>query len=114
MENKNYKNKIIKMSGEPVSGKGTVTKVLIEKLKEQGYEENKIHLIGTGDMFRRYFAEVLDLMSNFESKDKVIQLDDNIMPIIENKEYRKKFIEALTKIKTHNIDISNMTISQYT
>ena len=34
--NNNYKNRIITISGEPVSGKSTTLKKMIEKLKQKG------------------------------------------------------------------------------
>ena len=40
----NIKNKIITLSGEPVSGKGTAVKNLIKKLEELGYSKDQIHL----------------------------------------------------------------------
>ena len=43
------KNKIITISGEPVSGKGTVVKLLAEKYQEMGYN---VHVIETGKVFR--------------------------------------------------------------
>ena len=49
------KNKIITISGQPVTGKGTTVKRIIEKLSEQGYSEENIHVITTGHEFRNYF-----------------------------------------------------------
>ena len=49
------KNKIITLSGEPVSGKGTVAKKLIHELVEQGYQPENIHMYSTGNEFRKYF-----------------------------------------------------------
>ena len=43
------KNKIITISGEPVSGKGTVVKLLVEKYQKMGYN---VHVIETGKVFR--------------------------------------------------------------
>ena len=43
------KNRIITISGEPVSGKSTVVKMLKEKYEKMGY---KVHLIITGQVFR--------------------------------------------------------------
>ena len=48
-EEKEIKNKIITLSGQPVSGKGTVVKALKEKLKKRGYKEEDIHVISTGN-----------------------------------------------------------------
>ena len=43
------KNKIITISGEPVSGKSTVVKMLKEKYEQMGY---RVHLVVTGNVFR--------------------------------------------------------------
>lgn len=43
------RNKIITISGEPVSGKSTVVKKLKEKYEEMGY---RVHLVITGHVFR--------------------------------------------------------------
>lgn len=46
---KEIKNKIISISGEPVSGKSTVVKKLKEKYEKEGY---KVHIISIGHIFR--------------------------------------------------------------
>lgn len=43
------KNRIITISGEPVSGKSTVVKMLEEKYKKMGY---RVHVVITGHIFR--------------------------------------------------------------
>lgn len=48
------RNKIITISGEPVSGKSTVVKLLTEKYQKQGY---KVHIISTGKLFRKKVKE---------------------------------------------------------
>lgn len=48
------RNKIITISGEPVSGKSTVVNLLIEKYKSQGY---RVHKISTGALFRKKVKE---------------------------------------------------------
>ena len=58
------RNKIIALSGQPVTGKGTTTKSLIKKLEEQGYESDNIHVISTGNEFRSYFNTLLDFLRN--------------------------------------------------
>lgn len=48
------KNKIITISGEPVSGKSTVVKSLIKKYEEEGFN---VHVISTGNLFREVIKE---------------------------------------------------------
>lgn len=47
---KDIRNKIITISGEPVSGKSTMVKNLIKKYQELGYQ---VHVISTGQVFRK-------------------------------------------------------------
>ena len=60
MGKNNVRNKIIALSGEPVSGKGTAVKNLIEILEISGYSKEQIHLESTGNDFRRYFNSIID------------------------------------------------------
>ena len=43
------RNKIITISGEPVSGKSTVVKMIKEKYENMGY---RVHIVTTGNLFR--------------------------------------------------------------
>ena len=64
-------NKIITISGEPVSGKGTTIKELIKKLELQGYARENIHLEATGPDFRRYFNSIIELIKNINNSDEM-------------------------------------------
>ena len=56
------RNKIITISGEPVSGKSTVVKMLKEKYEQMGY---RVHLVTTGHVFRdRVTKEYLKMYPN--------------------------------------------------
>ncbi len=46
---KEIKNKIITISGEPVSGKSTVVREIKELYEEKGYN---VHIISVGNVFR--------------------------------------------------------------
>ena len=74
MENGKIKNKIIALSGEPVSGKGTAVKMLIEKLEEQGYKIEQIHLESTWHDFIKYFNSIIDLVLNLNNKEKLDEI----------------------------------------
>ena len=63
MENE-IKNRIIAISGEPVSGKGTTIKKITELLIKNGYKEENIHIISTGHKFREYFEKILYFIRN--------------------------------------------------
>ena len=58
------KNKIISISGEPVTGKSSNIKMIKQKLIESGYKEENIHVISAGHKFRDYFNEVLNFIGN--------------------------------------------------
>lgn len=64
-----FQNKIIAISGEPVTGKGTNVRKIHEKLLEQGYKEENIHLVSTGEEFRRYFGIISDLIRNIDNPE---------------------------------------------
>ena len=107
---KKVKNKIISISGEPVTGKGTNIKRIKQKLIERGYTEDNIHIISTGHEFRAYFKEVLKYIANIENDEVLKDIYNNgkIRNIIHNPEYRKSFIELIAKLGTKKLpeDIS--------
>lgn len=70
MMDKKIKNKIIAISGEPVSGKGTTVRELKNKLIEGGLKEENIHIISTGIKFREYFNKIIDFMKNRNNNEK--------------------------------------------
>ena len=69
MENE-IKNRIIAISGEPVSGKGTTIKEMTEMLIKEGYKEENIHIISTGHQFRDYFEKIIDFIRNINDSEK--------------------------------------------
>ena len=68
------KNRIIAISGEPVSGKGTAIKQIIQNLKEEGFKEENIHLISTGHQFRDYFEKIIEFMKSIDDPKKLKEL----------------------------------------
>lgn len=114
MENKKIRNKIITISGEPVSGKGTTVKVLIEKLKQQGYTDEQIHLITTGHIFRAYFNSVIELVLNFDNQEKLEELSTRkeLRDFFENRKYRELLLKSITKLRETNMDLSQFNIQQ--
>lgn len=112
MENGKFKNKIITISGEPVTGKGTNVKALKEKLLKKGYKEENIHIITAGHEFRDYFNSIIDFIANIDDVKKAEELaeKEEIKTIMENKEYREKFTKAILKLKANNKKF-NSTIS---
>ena len=105
-------NKIIAISGQPVTGKGTTVKAIVEKLKEQGYSEEQIHVIATGHEFRNYFNAIFEFIKAYKDIEQTENFKENryLKIILENKEYRESLIETIIKIKNSNIDTDSLTI----
>lgn len=115
MEDKKIKNKIITISGEPVTGKGTNVKAMKQKLIDKGYKEDNIHIITTGHEFRRYFEVIIEFIKNLDNDDKIRELSDKkeVKEVFSNSEYRTKFIEEISKLKKLNKDFGEtLTIEQ--
>ena len=105
-------NKIIAISGQPVTGKGTTVKALISKLKEQGYSDLNIHVISTGHEFRNYFNAIFEFIKNYDETEKLDELTQNeyLKIFVDKKEYRDVLIETISKLKQDNIDTHNLNI----
>ena len=109
---RNGKNKIIALSGQPVSGKGTTVKTLVKKLIEQGYKEENIHIEATGTAFRNYFNKVIEFIRNINNKEELMQLaqTEELKKIFESEEYRKIFSSSIALLQQQGKDFSNFTI----
>lgn len=114
MENKKIKNKIIAISGEPVSGKSTVVKEMIKKLEEQGYTQTQIHFESTGHDFRKYFNSIIDLIMNLNNKEELKEISEReeLKYIFSNEEYRQILNESIASLIKKHVDLSNITIEQ--
>ena len=113
MEKSNVKNKIIALSGEPVSGKGTAVKNLIKKLKELGYSEENIHLESTGNEFRRYFNSIIDLILNLNKSEeelKTIRERDELKQFFNNEDFRKALSKTIANLIKEDADLSHFSI----
>lgn len=108
----NVKNKIITLSGEPVSGKGTAVKNLIKKLEEAGYSRNQIHLESTGNDFRRYFNSIIDLILNLNNKDELEEIckRDELKQFFDNEDFRKTLSKTMANLIKENADLSHFSI----
>ena len=110
MENE-IKNRIIAISGEPVSGKGTTIKKMTEMLIKKGYKEENIHIISTGHQFRDYFEKIIDFIRNINDSEKLKELgeDKGLKQILENKEYRKVLQNTISNIQKNNINLDDIS-----
>lgn len=108
MDVEKIKNKIITISGEPVTGKGTTVAAVVEKLKKRGYREKNIHVITTGHEFRNYFNAIVeecisnpDFISNLNNikELKRISKSKEILSILSDSHYSKEFIKEVEKFK---------------
>lgn len=106
------KNKIITISGQPVTGKGTTVKRIIEKLSEQGYSEENIHVITTGHEFRNYFNSIFDFIKDYREPEQIESLSENnyLKSLLEKKEYRQILIDTIINLRQSQIDASVLTI----
>ena len=111
---KQIKNKIIALSGQPVSGKGTNSKVLVEKFKNKGYKEENIHIVSTGEEFRKFFNIIKDFIKNSEDPMKQVELGNTseMQCILKNPEYRAAFIKSALQLEIKKIDISNLSVEE--
>lgn len=107
-------NKIIAISGQPVTGKGTTVKALIEKLKEQGYSEESIHVITTGHEFRNYFNAISEFIKSYQGSEQMegFAEDPYLKKLFENKEYREALINTILKLRQNNANIDELTIEE--
>ena len=113
-------SRIFSISGNPVSGKSTAIKKLIEKLREQGFSEENIHLVSTGEMFRNYFNKIINLMKNINNEEALqeISKDEDMKRILSNPTYRKKIQDTVISLKkagllSNDFDIANaFSVSQ--
>lgn len=114
MENKKIRNKIITISGEPVSGKGTAVKKMIEKLKEQGFTDEQIHLKSTGHEFRRYFNSVIEFVLNLNDSENLEKISsrEELKDFFENNTYRQLLAKTIVELKDSGADLSQFTIEQ--
>ena len=110
MENK-IKNRIIAISGEPVSGKGTTIKKMTELLTQNGYKKENIHIISTGHQFRNYFEKIIDFMRNINDHEKIKELGESaeLRQILENKEYKNILQDTISNIQKNNINLDDIS-----
>lgn len=112
MKGQKFKNKIITISGEPVSGKGTTIKEIVKQLEKQGYSKENIHLESTGNDFRRYFNCIIDLIRNINNSNEMenIKEREEIKRIFDCEEYRKIFSRTIANLIKSDTDVTNFSI----
>ena len=105
--------KIIAISGEPVSGKGTTVKCLIKKLQEEGYSPENIHVRTIGHEFRQYFNSIVDFIQNVDDLNNLSEIGrrEEVQAILKVPEYRKALKDTIVEIKKTKLDLTNFTIS---
>lgn len=108
------RNKIVALSGQPVTGKGTTTKALIKKLEEQGYVSDNIHVISTGNEFRRYFNTLIDFIRNLDNPEKLqkISKTSEMQDLMSNMERRLFLVNTISKLRVHGVDLTSFSIEQ--
>ena len=108
------RNKIIALSGQPVTGKGTTTKALIKKLETQGYEKDNIHVISTGNEFRRYFNILINFIKSLDNKEQLEKISDTeeMKDLMSTLKRRMTLIDTISRLRTAGVDLSNFSIEQ--
>ena len=114
MKENKIRNKIITLSGQPVTGKSSTVEALINRLKNAGLKEENIHILSTGKEFRHLSELVVDFIKNSGDPEKSAELaqTEEMKMIFYNPEYRRAFIDSLVGIKSEQVDISHFTIEQ--
>lgn len=111
MNNEKIKNKIIAISGQPVTGKSTTIKALKGNLTKNGYKEENIHITSTGEEFRKYINSIIELIKNLDNMENIEKAKE-IESIVKDPTLKEEFLKELVKIKKRGIDYSNFTIEQ--
>lgn len=106
-----FKNDIIAISGEPVSGKGTIVKLLKQELLNDGYMENNIHIVSTGHKFRDYFEKIIDFIKNRDNDEKLKEIleDEQLKYFFNNSEYREFLAKTILNIEKQNINLDDVS-----
>ena len=115
MSENHIRNNIIAISGTPVSGKSTAIKNIKQKLMEDGFKEENIHLVKTGQQFRDAFNSVVTFMKTFEEDPKKLMAayeDDMFQLFLSKKEYRDAVFETMARLRMNKVDLSKFTIEQ--
>lgn len=114
MEDRKIRNKIIALSGEPVSGKGTTVKTLIKKLEEQGYTPEQIHLESTGNDFRRYFNSIIELILNLNNEEELKKITEReeLKEFFNNEKYRQTLSKSIANLIKEHADLSDFSIEK--
>ena len=84
---KEIKNKIITISGEPVSGKSTVVREIKELYEEKGYN---VHIISVGNVFREmvkkeYIKKYPDRIVVVDASKSIDEVLNDVLSIIKER-----------------------------
>ena len=82
---------------------------MVEILKEQGYSENNIHVISTGQRFRDYFELIIEYMKNADNQEKLEKLkqDRKLRYLLDNPEYYEVLLNTISDVKEKGIDLND-------
>lgn len=105
-------NKIITISGQPVTGKGTTVKSIVEKLEKQGYHKENIHVISTGHEFRNYFDAIFEFVTKYKNPEQMGSFKQNeyLKTLLEKQENREVLINTIIELMQSGIDVNALTI----
>lgn len=103
------KNKIINVTGQPVTGKDTTIEEIRQDLTKQGYVA---HIISTGHEFREYFNAIFDFIKSCKDLEQIVDFKENkyVNNFLEKKEYRDALIETIIEVKNRGIHVDELNI----
>ena len=80
---------------------------------ENGYKEEDIHIINTGDEFRKYIRTIIEFYKNINDTGKMQEMKNKkeIQDIVNNKKYRDALIKSYMDLSIEGKDLSNIEIS---
>ncbi len=111
-----FKNKILTLSGQPVSGKSTTINEMVKLLLEQGYSIDNIHLVSTGQQFRTYFNSIQELIELLDESnaDKLYELaqSEELKRIFKDERYGKRMKDAILELKAKKYQESKISIEK--
>lgn len=103
------KVRLISISGQPLSGKSTVIDEIKSKLESKGIKTEDIHVVSVGQLFRKYFNNIIDIAKKLNNPEEFEELAAKYgidSPFI------KPMAEAIKKLSKAGFDFEHYDIEQ--
>lgn len=99
----NVKNRIITLSGQPATGKSTLRDMLIKEYKKLGFEVKEF---STGEKFREYFNDMMELLIAVKNKDS-----EKCSKLSEREAIKKIMYNSNGELKPESVKLIRETLS---